>query len=367
MKKNAKSIVVIVLSALVIFGFSLYGLFRGPESYSMSERRTLAQFPKVSAERVESGKFMSEFETYSQDQFPLRDGFRRLKAVSSGFVFRQKDNHGLYSVDGYLSKLEYPMNSAKVERGVGKLRQIYEKQIADSNCKVYLSVIPDKNYFLAPKGGYPTMDYEKLVSDVRGTLDFAAYVDIFDTLSLTSYYTTDQHWQQEATEGTAKKLAEAMGADIEAEYTENILDVPFYGAYVGQSALPFPADTIRYWTNDTLEACTVTSYNTGKAAPAAMYDMKKAQGRDPYEMFLSGSDPLLVIDNPNAETDRELVVFRDSFASSIVPLLVPGYARITLVDLRYMRGELLGNFLTFTDQDVLFLYSTLVLNNNLSM
>ena len=34
-------------------------------------------------------------------------------------------------------------------------------------------------------------------------------------------------------------------------------------------------------------------------------------------------------------TDRELVIFRDSFASSLAPLLMEQYAKITLVDIRY--------------------------------
>ena len=81
-------------------------------------------------------------------------------------------------------------------------------------------------------------------------------------------------------------------------------------------------------------------------------------------MFLSGSRSLLTIENPAAENDRELIVFRDSFGSSIVPLLVQGYARVTLVDVRYIQIDMLDRFLEFKGQDVLFLYSTLVLNNS---
>ena len=84
-------------------------------------------------------------------------------------------------------------------------------------------------------------------------------------------------------------------------------------------------------------------------------------------MFLSGSKSLLTIENPNATTDKELIIFRDSFGSSIAPLLAEGYAKITLVDIRYMSPNMLGNFMEFTDQDVLFLYSTGVLNNSITI
>ena len=79
---------------------------------------------------------------------------------------------------------------------------------------------------------------------------------------------------------------------------------------------------------------------------------------------MSGSRSLLTVENPQATTDRELILFRDSFGSAIAPLLVQGYAKITLVDIRYIQIDVLDRFLTFEGQDVLFLYSTLVLNNS---
>ena len=111
-----------------------------------------------------------------------------------------------------------------------------------------------------------------------------------------------------------------------------------------------------------LRDCTVLDWESGKHN--AVYDRSKLESRDLYDVFLSGSRSLLTIENPNAATDRELIVFRDSFGSSIVPLLVQNYARVTLVDIRYIQIDVLSRFLEFKGQDVLFLYSTLVLNNS---
>lgn len=58
------------------------------------------------------------------------------------------------------------------------------------------------------------------------------------------------------------------------------------------------------------------------------------------------------------------MVFRDSFGSSLVPLLVQDYAKVTLVDIRYVASDFVGQFVDFHGQDVLFLYSTLVLNSS---
>ena len=81
-------------------------------------------------------------------------------------------------------------------------------------------------------------------------------------------------------------------------------------------------------------------------------------------MFLSGSISLLNIQNPNAKSEKELVIFRDSFGSAIAPLLAEGYAKITLVDIRYLSSALVGNYVDFQNADVLFLYSTSVLNHS---
>jgi len=92
--------------------------------------------------------------------------------------------------------------------------------------------------------------------------------------------------------------------------------------------------------------------------------MEKLSSRDLYDVFLSGPVSVLTVENPAANTDKELIVFRDSFGSSMVPLLIPGYAKVTLVDIRYLPADKLGEFVEFENQDVLFLYSTLVLNQS---
>ena len=74
-----------------------------------------------------------------------------------------------------------------------------------------------------------------------------------------------------------------------------------------------------------------------------------------------------MIENPNAKTDRELIVFRDSYGSSMTPLLVQDYKTVTLIDTRYIAPNLIGDFVDFEDQDVLFLYSTLILNSSRSL
>ena len=333
------------------------------DALSTSERRPLAQMPELSASSYLSGKFMSGYEDYATDQFPLREQFRTLKALMGLYVFGQKDNNGVYLADGSAAKLEYPLNEGSVAHAADRFRYLYETLMAGTNAKVYLSVIPDKNYFLAEANGYPALDYQALTDALRKQTEFAAYIDLFGTLTADDYYRTDSHWRQENLLTAADTLAAAMGVALpDNRYTEWTLDRPYYGVYYGYAALPMEPDHLTYLTSDLLDACTVYNYETGKTGP--IYDLAKGAGKDPYELFLSGSVSLLTIENPNADTDRELVIFRDSFGSSLAPLLVPGYAKVTLADIRYLPSSQMGKYLTFTDQDVLFLYSAPVLNNS---
>lgn len=365
--KRIKDITLIVLSAVMIFGFSLYFLLMPSDDYSMSERRNLAEMPEVSWDSLLSGDFMTKFESFTLDRFPMRDTFRTVKALTSTYVLRQLDNNDMYIQNGYLAKLEYPLNEERFDKSLDKITEIYEKHIKGTEANVFVSVIPDKNYYLAPEGGYLTMDYDAVFSKVKESLDFGEYIDISDKLTLSDFYKTDQHWKQENLIKVAEELSGAMGLKLSYDFTINELETPFFGTYYGQAALPASPDTIKYLTSDVLSECKVTSYDTGMPKEAFVYDMKKAEGKDAYEMFLGGSDPLITIENPNADEERELIIFRDSFGSSLTPLLVSGYSKITMVDLRYMQSDYLGAFIKVDNQDVLFMYSTLVLNNTISM
>lgn len=367
MTPKAKNFITIVLFGLFCLAFFL-GLCLKPEAlYSQSERRPLAQRPRLSVPGVLSGDFMEDVESWAKDQFPLREDFRRLKALTVRYVFAQKENNGLYYAEGHLSKLDASLNEAMIDHAAEVFGGVYDRYLAESGGRIYLSVVPDKNFFLAGEEGFPALDYEALVTRLRAQTDFMEYVDIWGQLSLSDYYRTDSHWRQECLIPVARTLAAAMGAELTAEYEEITLDTPFYGVFAGQAALPVAPDELVYLTNDLLDGCLVTSYDTGAPAAAAVYDMEAALGRDPYEMFLCGADALVTVENPAAKTDRELIVFRDSYASSLVPLLAEAYSKITLVDLRYIQSAFLGNFIVFEGQDVLFLYSTSLLNNSLAL
>lgn len=357
-----------ICALLVIWGLATAFLWFGPkEDYTYSERRKLAQMPKVTASTMVSGKFMEEFEDFTLDQFPLRDTFRQVKSLFHYYVLNQSDNNGIYLVGDTVAKLEYPLNDTSVSYAVGRLQYLYETYLQQTDCRIYSAMIPDKGYYLAEENGYPALDYAAMEKTFRDALPWAEYVDIKQHLSAGDYYRTDTHWRQEHLLPVARKLCEAMDAEtpLAEAYTREKLDAPFYGVYFGQAALPMEPEQLYVMTSDLLDACQVVDPVTGKTS--AVYNLEKLSSPDLYDVFLSGAQPILTVENPAGKEGKELVIFRDSYGSSLAPLLVQGYSRVTLVDIRYIHPNQVGDYVNFQNQDVLFAYSTLILNNGRSL
>ena len=364
MKKNLTknigfAVLIALWAVLVIFAW-----LKPSDELSVSERRHLAQFPEFSAEGLLSGKFVEDFEEYTLDQFPLRDQFRKVKAWFHYNVLQQQDNNGIIFSEGYAAKLEYPLNENSVSNALNKFGSVYEKYLKNSGSRVYAAVVPDKNYYLSQQGDSLAMDYEKLFGLVQEGMPYATYIDLTGSLSLEDYYYTDTHWRQEKLLPAAQTLCTAMGIPIPRveDYAVKEATDRFYGVYYGQAALPLEPEPLYIMQSAMLSACRVFNHESNRNS--TVYDMGKLSGNDPYDVYLSGATALLTIENPMAKSNRELIVFRDSFGSSMIPLLMQGYKKVTVVDTRYIASGLLDQFIQFKGQDVLFMYSSLILNSS---
>ena len=355
--EKIKKILVVAAMALTLVGIFAAHVALPDGQHSTAERRPLAQLPELTAKAVFSGDYFDELEEYLLDQFPLRESFRSLKANFQYKVLGMKANNGVYCVDGHLSKLEYPLKESQAQLAIDKFNSILAAH--GEIGKAYYALIPDKNYFLAEENGYPAMDYEALLQQAEG-ID-ADYIDIFPYLTIDDYYYTDSHWRQEKIVDVARALAEAMGtaADGMDQYTAESRE-DFRGVYHGQSALNLPGETMTILRSDVTDAARVFSVEQNKEI--SVYNWEDFNNVDPYDVYLSGAEALLTMENPLQDNGRHLILFRDSFGSSISPLLLSGYSRVTVVDIRYMASALLDEYVDFTDADVLFLYSTAMFN-----
>ncbi len=352
-----------ILLLMLIFSLSFMAIFKSDQKTSAAERRPLAQVPDANWADVSSATWMQSFDKYSVDQFPFRENFRSLKGFIEIHLFQNGSNNEVFESEGHLSEIDYPLNEASLEHASAVINKIMDTQIKGSDANVFFSIIPDKNYYIKDTS-ILTYDYDSLFSYMEESLSFASYIDITSSLDLSSYYTSDIHWRQEEITRTANLLLNAMSnRDLDPSiFTPKVHIEDFQGVYTGRYALPFPDETIHYVELDHFD--TLTVYDHENNEEISMYREDTTQNQDPYSFFLHGPLSLITITNEDAISDKELVIFRDSFTSSLAPLLTNSYQKITLIDIRYLSSHLLPGLITFDSQDVLFLYSTSILNNS---
>lgn len=344
----------------ILIGFFILNIFVPDKEISFSERRKLKLFPDITVENLINGKAIKEFENYTLDQFVFRDRFRSLKAFIETDIFNKLDNNNIFLLDNNIFKIDYPLKEKEILKFASKLNNIKNKYLNNNN-NVYLGIIPDKNYYLKDDN-HLKIDYNYLISLVNSEVENIKYIDLTKSLNLNDFYHTDLHWRQENLEKVVDILSNEMNFTINnKDYTIQSYN-PFYGAYYGQSALNIEADTIKYLSNNIIEKAIVNNLEDENFK--YVYNKNKLGSLDSYDVFLSGATPFIEITNPLYKGKKELIIFRDSFASSLAPLLIEGYSKITLIDLRYINLASIENLIEFNTQDVLFLYSTLLINNS---
>ena len=357
------NILLSVLFALALFGGGLWFLLSPKPSYSETERRPLHEAPEFTVQTLQNGSAFSQLSAWMTDCFPARDNWRRLNVWWLRQVLRQPEADGYALYRDSIVRLEREVNDASLAYAGERLQALFETCLADTDCRIYAAVIPDKSHYLAD-AGYPVMNLSEMETRFYAAIPGAVPVDLTGSLSLDSYYRTDSHWRQEKLLPAAEVLLNAMDAGqippisdfSTAEFS------PFYGVYAGQSAMNPDPEKIVWLTGGYLDDLKVLDLE--KHTPVPVADPEGCDPRDPYTLFLGGGKAVLRIENPEAESERELVIFRDSFGSSAAPLFCGNYRTVTLIDPRYISRDVIGRYVRFTDQDVLFLFSATLLNNS---
>jgi hypothetical protein len=198
----------------------------------------------------------------------------------------------------------------------------------------------------------------------------ASYIDLMDLLMEGDpdlYYTTDHHWTTQGAIQAYEALVAAMGYEpVEGYDFEQITD-SYVGSNYGKAALrSIEKDSIDLAHNPYLDHLRVCRYETADTFECfdSVYFREMASGLDPYDVFLGGAGPVIVIENDRVQGNGELVVFKDSYAHALAPFLTQHFSRVTLIDLRYARREYILDHFDLSGQTVLFLYSTTILNTD---
>ena len=100
MQDKTKNMIITVGFAFILILVFVVNLIAEDKKISESERRTLAQFPKITLSGLTSGDVIDKFEDYTVDQFVGRDFFRGIKALNN--IFYLELLHNTHSYRAYV-------------------------------------------------------------------------------------------------------------------------------------------------------------------------------------------------------------------------------------------------------------------------
>jgi len=356
------SIFITALFCVFIFGFGIFFFIAPDKDFSEQENRYLSQFKAPTWETLVSGQFMEDFEDYVVDQFPLRDKWINLKAWGERILGKQENNKVYFGTDKQtlFAQFNYPSDLLK--------RIEYINKLGDKlNIPLYFSLVPDKSYInseLLPNNA-PNVDDGSMISDAQGMLsDKVNFIDLTKYLDReNAFYRTDHHWTTMGAFYAYQALGMAMnGTFTVPEGEPELVSDAFFGTTFSSAGTGWVTpDEMHVWVGED-SGITVERYPEGRPIPGELYDESFLEKKDKYSMFLGGNQPLCILRNENATTDKKLMVVRDSYSDSLAPFLAQDYAEVHLIDLRYYKMPLPMYVMQNGIDEALVLYS----NSNFS-
>ncbi len=306
---------------------------------SPAENRTLAQRPVFSWAALVDGSYTRAVEEYFADQFPLRDGWTGLKARTEQLLGK-REFHGVYLCGDTLIAKVAPPDLELTRRNLTYVQRFQER----TGARVTLGLIPSAAEVWAEKlpAGAESWDQAAYIAQAESlglpTADLLAALTAHGDEPV--FYRTDHHWTTLGAFYGANALLEALGREplSLSDFQPETVSRDFCGTLYSTSGVHWLApDSMEFWAEEA--GISVTSWRTGKPAPAGLYDRSYLSVKDKYSAFLGGNQPLCVIENPDAAEEGRLLLIRDSYADSLAPLLSRRFSQVHLLDLRYYRGS----------------------------
>lgn len=320
---------------------SITFLLTPKQDFSENENRYLAKFPSFVWEDVKSGQYMEDLSSWLSDHFPLRNFFMGLKADTEIALGKKEINNVYIAENDYLIEVyETPVNT---ERIAETFHKFYEK-IAHKKIDTRLMLIPTAIYVHADKlpANAPVISQMDTANTIYEKSGIPA-IDCSDILLNTVdteplYYYTDHHWTTFGAYQGYLAYCEAVGLtpvsleDMQAKTVTN----EFYGTiYSKVNDYSHKSDSITIYTNP-FDSLTV-HYTDTEEITDSLYNLDYVEQKDKYSLFLNNLHTLIEITNETAESDRELVLIKDSYANSMVPFLAHHYKKIYVFDTRYYK------------------------------
>ena len=372
--KKVRIIIIIVFIGFFVL-ISGASLIIKDREFSPNENRYLAETPELSWDNILSGKFQDGLEDYLRDQVCFRDGWITVKTGIQK-ACGDTDIGGAYvGKDGYDFEKITPedVDEKQVDRNI-KAVEDYFMTASETIDKQKLSflLVPTSGLVMQEKlpKNARLFDQAKYIDQVQKAMKDYNFVDVRDTLMDHNdeyiYYKTDHHWTSAGACLAYDVWSERTGGEAETEdgLVKNVVSDKFRGSLYSK-ILDADSAYDEIWTyglqkDDAFGSkdCTVTIDE--KQQLDSIYDDEMLQKKDKYAYFLSGNYGQVHIQNQKAASKakgKNILIIKDSFANSFVPIVKQDYENIYMVDLRYYNGDMKSYLQEHNITDVLVLYN----------
>lgn len=332
--------------------------------FSEKENRILASRPALKLDQIISGVYEKQFETYENDQFPLRDMWITLKATTDRLMGKVEENGVYLGKNGYLMEAFNAPSQTQYDATVNAMTSFAQKH---SDLKQYALIAPNSVNILKSNlpAFAPTDDQNPWIDKLKDSLTSAGvtFIDIRDTFTDHKtedlYYHTDHHWTTLGAYYAYLQAATVMGIDTSSDsYDKAPVSQTFKGTLSAKSGFRSgETDELDvFLPNGDNTLSSVVNYVDEQRKSASFYDTSKLNTRDKYALFFGGNHAQIKISTPT-ESNNTLLVLKDSYANSFVPFLAQHYRKIIMIDPRYYYGDLEQLLQVENVQEVLYLYN----------
>lgn len=354
-----KITLIFLLFMAVACGFLI---FEPDREYSASENRMLAQKPEFSLANLASGKFMTDMEDYVTDQFFFRDQWISLKVLEDMALGKRESNGVYIGKQGYL--MQVPENNPNMDDVQNTLDRIRDFAQRHQDINTVMSLVPNAAYIstqLMPANA-PVRDQSQDIALAQDTVgSFLNFVDLTETMSShrdeAIYYKTDHHWTSLGARYAFDTLYTALGIQQPAQdYTIYPVTHTFSGTLASKSGYNRSQDTIDIYVPKDVNTEYVVNYVEEGEKTASMYESSALDQKDQYEVFFGGNHSRVDITTPLDE-NKNLLIFKDSYAHCLIPFLQPYFRSIIVIDPRYYYDDIDSLITDNSITDILFLYN----------
>ena len=349
----------LVISLLLLLG-GFFVVAGRKQAFSENENRWLAGKPRLSLSTLADGKFMKDAEAYFSDHFPLRDRLVRARTYIAIFCGESERNDVYIGKKHFLFEKPAAYSQERMNATIGVINAVSQKY-ADVHCFIAVApnaceVLPE----LLPHNA-PREDQTAQINAIYDALPRTIPVDLCTAMREAGnrdklYYRTDHHWTTAGAELAFRQIAETMGLDTEgSSYISYPVCSDFQGTLASSAgffraedtiSVIVPGDDLKYTVN----------YTDEKITRPSVFDLSKLTQKNRYEVFFGGNFAQIRIET-DAASDRELLIVKDSYANCLVPMLLPYFRTVIMIDPRYYRGNFDQLMERETVTDLLWLYN----------